>query len=72
LKIEITKIRESLAEQAEKDSKHDKHKLVPIESGIAVLRKELEMAYKQIKSYEKDVRKMEEREEGGLTSEKYY
>jgi hypothetical protein len=40
LKEEIARIRDMLAEQAEK-AKNDKHKLVPIESPAAVLRKEL-------------------------------
>lgn len=71
MKVEIIKINEALTEQSEKmTAKKEPPKLIPFESNTDVLKKELENAYKQIRSYEKDIHALETKQAGGLITEK--
>lgn len=46
------------------------HKLVTIESSADVIKKELENVYKQIKNYEREISNLENKQSGGLITDK--
>lgn len=70
LKYEIIKINEMLDEQKEKVPVKKEHKLIPTESSADVIKKELENVYKQIKNYEREISSLENKQSGGLITDK--
>lgn len=46
------------------------HKLVTVESSADVIKKELENVYKQIKNYEREISSLENKQSGGLITDK--
>lgn len=72
LKYEIIKINEMLDEQKDKavGTAKKEHKLVTIESSADVIKKELENVYKQIKNYEREISNLENKQSGGLITDK--
>jgi hypothetical protein len=46
------------------------HKLITIESSGDVIKKELENVYKQIKNYEREITTLENKQSGGLITDK--
>lgn len=60
-----------LEEQKEKGSAVKKeHKLIAQESSADVIKKELENVYKQIKNYEREINALENKQSGGLITDK--
>ena len=46
------------------------YKLVTVESSADVIKKELENVYKQIKNYEREINSLENKQSGGLITDK--
>ncbi len=60
-----------LDQQKEKTTNTKKeHKLVTVESSADVIKKELENVYKQIKNYEREINSLENKQSGGLITDK--
>ena len=59
-----------LEEQKEKNSGKKEHKLIPGETSADVIKKELQNVYKQIKNYEKEINSLENKQAGGLITDK--
>lgn len=60
-----------LQEQKDKNTNVKKeHKLIPNESSADAIKKELENIYKQITNYEKEINSLENKQSGGLITDK--
>jgi bacterioferritin (cytochrome b1) len=60
-----------LEEQKDKNVTVKKeHRLIPLESSADAIKKELENVYKQIKNYEREISGLENKQAGGLITDK--
>jgi hypothetical protein len=59
-----------LDEQKDKVPVKKEYKLIPTESNADVIKKELENVYKQIKNYEREINSLENKQSGGLITDK--
>lgn len=59
-----------LDEQKEKAPAKKEYKLIPNESSADVIKKELENVYKQIKNYQREINSLQNKQSGGLITDK--